>query len=141
MKNDLPEVKNYTRYRIPQTEYFTYDDKPFKVENVIYADSTFLTMFSFPLINGNPQNCLTNPNSIVLSFSLSEKIFGDRNPVGKTIKNNKGELFQVTGVMKNLPPSSDIQFNAIISFETLYIDTSNYMDWNGGNQYITYLLN
>ena len=139
MKNDLPEVKNYTRYRIPQTEYFTYDDKPFKVENVIYADSTFLTMFSFPLINGNPQNCLTNPNSIVLSFSLSEKIFGDRNPVGKTIKNNKGELFQVTGVVKNLPPSSDIQFNAIISFETLYIDTSNYMDWNGGNQYITYI--
>ena len=74
MKNDLPEVKNYTRYRTPRPEYFIYDDNPIKVEDVIYADSTFLTMFSFPLVNGNPQNCLTNPNSVVLSASLSEKI-------------------------------------------------------------------
>ena len=139
MKNDLPEVKNYTRYRTPRPEYFIYDDNPIKVEDVIYADSTFLTMFSFPLVNGNPQNCLTNPNSVVLSASLSEKIFGDINPVGKSIKNNKGELFQVTAVVKDPPPNSDIQFNAIISFETLYSDPGNYMDWNGGNQYITYI--
>ena len=79
------------------------------------------------------------PYSIVLSEKIADNLFGTENPIGKSIRLGNRDLYQVTGVVKEPPLNSHIQFNALISFSTLYRDSNYFMGWNGGNQYITYV--
>lgn len=139
MQKDLPDVRDYVRIRTPRPALFLYNNQSFRVEDVAYADSTFFNFFSFELLKGNQRLCLANPYQIVLSKTVAEKIFGVSNPVGKTINSNDGMQFTVSGVVQDPPKNSHIQFGAIISFSTLYRNPNNFMGWNGGNQYITYV--
>ncbi len=139
MKKDFPEVENYTRFSTNITSYFYVNNKHIKVKNIIYADSTFFDVFSFHLLSGDIETVLKIPNSIVLTEETAEKLFGDDNPLGKTILIDNNEQYVVSGIVKSPPANSTIQFNALISFSTLYTDPHNYMDWNGGNRYITYV--
>lgn len=139
MQKDLPDVKDYVRIRTPRPVTFLYNNQSFRVDDVIYADSTFFNFFSFELITGNQNLCLANPFQIVLNKTFAEKIFGLSNPIGKTISSNDGVQFTVTGIVQGAPKNSHIQFGAIIPFSTLYRNPNNFMGWNGGNQYITYV--
>ena len=101
----------------------------------LYADSSFLTMFDFPLKYGNPARTLTNPFSIVLSEEVAEKLFGQENPVGQTISFTERGLeglgrgvgarqadpygdFQVTGVLAKTSLKSHIPTDAFMSYGT-----------------------
>ncbi|MGA2624190.1 MAG: ABC transporter permease [Bacteroidota bacterium] len=139
MLRDFPEVKNYTRIRTPRTEYFLHDDLPVRIDLVACADSTFFDLFSFRLLEGDPKTALVAPYSIVLTRTVADKIFGHADPVGSTLADNNNRQYTVTGIVEDPPLNSQIQFSALISFESLYQDPHNYMDWNGGNQYITYV--
>jgi putative ABC transport system permease protein len=139
MQRDFPDVYNYVRIRTPRPISFLYNNQSYKVDDVIYADSTFFNIFSFELITGHKSLCLANPYQIVLSKTAAEKIFGISNPIGKTINSNDGVQFTVSGVVHDSPKNSHIQFGAVISFSTLYGNPNNFMGWNGGNQYITYV--
>ncbi|MHB1687438.1 MAG: ABC transporter permease [Ignavibacteriaceae bacterium] len=139
MAKDFPEVENYVRFSTTRTMYFTHGRNSFKIQNVTYADSSLFKIFSFHLLEGNPDKALAAPYSVLLSENTSLKIFGKENPVGKIIQIDNVP-FMVTGIIENPPANSDIQFNSIISFATLYRDPAKFMGWNGGNQYITYVL-
>ena len=139
MLKDFPEVENFVRFSTNRTAYFTYQNESYKVENITYSDSSLFKIFSFKLLEGNPQTALVNPYSILLTENTASTIFRNENPIGKTIFIN-GKPFDITGIIRNPPPNSDIRFNSIISFSTLYRDPNNWMGWNGGNQYITYIL-
>jgi putative ABC transport system permease protein len=140
MKNDIPEIEEYTRISTPRISYLTYSKKTIKVDNVIYADSTFFGIFDFKLNIGDKRKSLAEPYSIILTKETAEKFFGNQNPVGEIIVNDNNQPFTITGVMDNPPLNSHIQFNALISFSTFYENPNNYMSWSGGNQYITYVL-
>ncbi len=139
MQKDLPDVKDYVRIRTPRTAFFLYNNLSFRVEDVAYADSTFFNFFSFELLTGSQRSCLANPFQIVLNKTAAEKIFGVSNPVGRTLNSNDGVQFTVSGVVQDPPKNSHIQFGAIISFSTLYRNPNNFMGWDGGNQYLTYI--
>ncbi|MFC2139199.1 ABC transporter permease [Bacteroidota bacterium] len=136
--NELADVKSYTRFRRPVTENFRYKDKSVKIENLLYADSTFFNLFSFDLIKGNKSRLLTDPFTIVLSESTAKRIFGGSDPIGQILSAG-GNDYLVTGVAADVPSNSHIDFNALVSFETLFKLPNMYMDWKGGNQYITYV--
>ena len=140
MKDEIPEVKQYTRFSTLRTMYFNIGDKSWKIENVSYADSTFFELFSFVLLQGNRTNVLREPYSAVLTESTARKLFGSENPIGKIIKVGNKNIYKVTGLAKDPPANSEIQFNVLLSFSTLYSLPGFYMGWNGGNQYYTYLL-
>lgn len=139
LKEDFPDVSLYTRFSTPRTIYYKSNDRFFKVVENIYADSTFFDMFSFRMIAGNPQTVLKEPYTAVLTESTAKKIFGDENPVGKFIKSGSGDLFKITGIAADPPENTQIRFNVLLSFESLYKNPRNYMDWNGGNQYYTFI--
>ncbi len=84
-----------------------------------FADSTFFNVFSFPLIKGNPQKALTEPNSVVLTERTAQKYFGSADPLGKTLTVNNGVEYTVTGLMHNLPSNSMLQFDLLGSFTSL----------------------
>jgi putative ABC transport system permease protein len=100
-------------------------DKMFR-ESVNLADSPFFKMFTFPLVNGSPENVLSRDNAIVLTQHYAKKYFGDENPLGKTLTITYGDKrkdYLVTGIAKALPRNSSIQFNLLINMSNLPIVT------------------
>ena len=80
---------------------------------LLYVDSNFFSMFSFPLIEGNPKTCLREPHSVVLSEDEAKKQFGTRQAVGKTLMMKDEDDFipyTVTAVTKKCPQNSSIKF-------------------------------
>lgn len=139
MKKDFPEVEDFVRMSSARTAYLAVDNQASRVDRICYASPGLWTVFGFKLILGNPQASLSDPFSIVLTQQTAERLFGSEDPVGKTIQIGPEDLYKVTGVVADTPPNSSIQFNALISFATLYARPIMGMDWDGGNQVITYV--
>lgn len=139
MVEAFPEVVSSTRFSSREDGYFSYDEKVFREEGLFYADSSLFQMFSFELLSGDPNTALAKPYSVVLSEETARRIFGEKDPLGETIRwNNKDDLM-ITGVIKSPPANSHLQFSSLISFSSRYHDRRYYMDWNGGMQYYHYL--
>jgi putative ABC transport system permease protein len=83
----------------------------FYESNFVAADNGFLQLFSFELIKGNLKTALTKPNTVLLTESMAVKYFGNQDPVGKTVTYDKQLVFEVVGVLKDLPRNSSIQFD------------------------------
>jgi putative ABC transport system permease protein len=138
MKQALPEVEEYVRVSMPHTYHMAYHNTFYKTAGVAFADTSFFRFFTFPLVSGNAATALSAPYSIVLTEATAGRIFGHENPLGKTVRID-GQDYSVTGVAQNPPLNTDLAFNALISFSTLYRMPNRHMGWNGGNQYITYV--
>jgi len=81
------------------------------------TDPGFLKIFSFPLLNGDASTALNNTHSIVLTQKLAKKLFGDTDPVGKTIAVDSISNFTVTGVLKDLPNNTQFSFEYLVPFD------------------------
>jgi putative ABC transport system permease protein len=119
LKEEFPEIEKMVRFRERDTKYLEFNKKGYYIDDVHYADSTLFDVFSFRLLQGNPDNALANPYSIVLSKKTAEKIFGTEDPIGKMITLENKDLLSVTGVIEDVPSNSHIQYNAFISFSSL----------------------
>ena len=119
LKDEIPEILDATRYVFPGGLLFRYGDKAFFEDNTRAVDPSFFQMFTFPFLKGDKNTALNSPYSLVLSEKIAEKYFGDENPVGKVISVNNTYEFTVTGVMKNVPHNSSLQFETVIPYEFL----------------------
>jgi len=128
MKNDFPEVESFAR--LSRTNFFinsvtlsTQDKKgtvlTFNEEKMFLADGPFLTMFSYPLSEGDAATALAMPNSIVISESIGRKFFGNEPALGKQLSLNRQLSLTVTGVMKDIPQNSHLSFNVLVSFSSV----------------------
>ncbi|MEO9868967.1 ABC transporter permease [Ekhidna sp.] len=118
----------------------SYENKYFELESPYYARENFFQVFSIPLIQGVDSLVLKGLYKVVLSESLAKKIFGDENPVGKTILQNDHRDFLVTGVYKDFPKRSHMNFDLLYSFDT-YIALSSEearteWNWDGFLNYV-----
>lgn len=86
----------------------------------LYADSDFLNVFTFPLIEGDRETALMDPFSVVLSETLAKKLFVDEDPMGKTITCENQRVLKVTGIIKDIPGNTHLKFEYLISFLTMY---------------------
>ncbi|MBN2347600.1 MAG: ABC transporter permease [Bacteroidales bacterium] len=89
------------------------------VKKGIYSDQAIFNIFSYQFINGDKENALTEPNSIVISKTLADKLFEEENALGQTIILEKKFNLKVTGVYKDLPENSSIRPNYIISLSSI----------------------
>jgi putative ABC transport system permease protein len=123
LKSDIPGVANSGRLSWAMDELVELGDKSIK-ENGMYADPSVLSMYGLPFIYGKPDNALNNPNSVVISETMSKKFFGDTDPVGKVLKMNiKGAysvdgLYTVSGVFKDLPANCYYHFQWLSPYTT-----------------------
>jgi putative ABC transport system permease protein len=76
----------------------------------------FLKMFSYPMLKGNINAVFSNPNSIVLTESVAKALFGDQDPINKTIRIDNRNNVTVTGVMKDIPANSTLQFSYLLPY-------------------------
>jgi putative ABC transport system permease protein len=137
MQNEIPGVIHSTRF-LPLNLKFKYGKESFE-EHGGFADADIFKMFTFPLVKGNPETVLSDPFSIVLTERMAKKYFGDQVPIGKTLITIRGTDFRVTGIMKNIPHNSHLQFDYLIPFKLMKKFGGNIDSWTNVSFY-TYVL-
>ncbi|HBZ65293.1 MAG TPA: hypothetical protein DEO70_00525 [Bacteroidales bacterium] len=137
--SEIPGIDRFVRFTQPSSGYMVRNDSVWQTDGLCYADSSFFDCFSFPVLDGNKKQLLRDPFTMVITRSLAEACFKDGNPIGQTVKVDGKYNVTITGIVADPPENSHIRFKALISFSTLYHEKDRYMDWNGGNQYITWL--
>lgn len=125
IKNENPEVVQATRLSEVSGQggmRFTLNQVDYFQNNVYAADSTIFEIFDYDFISGNPETALEAPNSIVINESMAKKIFKNENPVGQTLQSggNREMSLQVTGVYKDVPKSSHLIAEALVSWKTIF---------------------
>jgi putative ABC transport system permease protein len=89
-----------------------------QVGDLFYADPSLFDVFSFALLQGDPATALSAPNRIVLTPALAQTFFGTEDPMGQTLQTGDGRTLTVTGVIAQPPPTSHIDFPALVSMDT-----------------------
>jgi putative ABC transport system permease protein len=135
-QRSFPAIRAFAR-TMKYVDLVRYGDKVFDERNVLYADSAFFRIFSFPLLKGDPATALNAPYQVVISESMAKKYFGDQYPIGKTLKFDNDKDYTVTGVARDIPDNSQITFDFAASFSSLHASKTE--DWWTAN-YVTYLL-
>lgn len=120
LEEEFHEIKHASRFQSWGTISPLYNGKEMMEGKAAIADSTFVKMFSFDIIKGNPEKVLDNAMQVLISESVAEANFPDEDPIGKTItySSNHFEL-EITGVFEDVPQNSHLQFSYLMSFATL----------------------
>ncbi len=140
-KQQFSEIENGVRvynYSAGRPATIAYGDNVFAEKHVLLADESFFNIFSFKFLKGTAANALATPNSIVLTESMAKKYFGAANPIGKGLKLNQSNNMQVTGVIEDVPPYSQLKFDMMGSYAML--DRSKTRRWDSANDYSYFLL-
>jgi putative ABC transport system permease protein len=116
---EYPEVEKVVRMDGAGNSLFRNEEKESYEEDFYFTDSTFFQVFTHKMIMGDPDRCLVEPLSIVLTETIAKKYFGDKDPMGKILESGSGRQFKVTGVMEDVPTNSHLRFDALISGTTL----------------------
>lgn len=130
MKDDFPEVEEFARI-IPFGSFVIRTDDGELIEEAgfAFADPATLTMFTFPLLYGNAASALENPTSIVISEEVAQKYFNKTDVVGETLSIRVAEEYQsfsISGVLKNIPGNSSIQFTLLLPIQTIFDNYERY---------------
>ena len=118
VKEDYPEVESFTRMFQFQRALFKYEDIEFTEEDVVYADSTFFDIFTYKTLEGNTDESLDKPNSIVLTETMADRYFSGESAVGNTLKVGE-EIYTITAVIEDVPRNSHILFDGLVSRNSL----------------------
>jgi len=125
LKDQFPQIKHVVRlvdsklFSPTITPVLRSGDKVLRANQFLFADSSFFDVFSFKMISGNLKTALDAPFSVVLTKDAAQRLFGNEDPIGKTITYNSKFTFEVTGVIDNPPSNSTIQFDYLGSFSSL----------------------
>ena len=137
-QQEIPEVVEYARFRQWGQNVLIHDNEKFIEDNFVFCDSAAFRIFDFHMIEGDPETALLEPNTIVLTKSLADKIFGKEEAVGQVLGLNQDTtIYRVTGIIEDLPPNTHFRFGALASYHSL--DESNRTFWLSNNVF-TYLL-
>lgn len=144
LQEKFPEILDFVRLRRVKEVVLMRDEAVFDHNIGALADPSFFDIFDRTLEKGDLESALSEPYSIVLSATLSKKIFGAEDPIGKTIKiaYDPNSTFKITGVLSSDTPKSHLKNDFLISFKTFYSWQVFERDWKytwNQNEYYTYL--
>lgn len=116
LKSNFPEVENSTRLIQASNVQFKKGLENMPENKSVYADNSIFTVFTLPMLVGNPKNALTAPNSIVISERAARKYFNTTNVTGRYLTLVNGNInYKITGVIKNIPEQSHFNFDYFLS--------------------------
>ncbi|MDO1449448.1 ABC transporter permease [Rhodocytophaga aerolata] len=118
LQQEIPEMEAYVRMSSDR-HVIRVVTKTFN-QQTLWVDQNFFSVFSFPLLSGNPDKVLSDIRAVVITEQMALTYFGTSKVVGKTIELEMGETFEpftVTGVAKNTPQNSSIQFDLLFPYQ------------------------
>ncbi|THU34844.1 FtsX-like permease family protein [Niastella caeni] len=136
LKKDFPQVEQYVRFRKAGGLLLKKGNENVQEENVVYADSTLFDVFTLPMLDGNPQTALREPNSLVVTETTARKYFNTTQAAGRSILINNRDHYTITGVIKDIPAQSHFNFDFFVSLSTRAESRNNNWLSNNFNTYI-----
>ena len=143
VRSDIPEVVQAARLihagPLMSDPVLQVGDRSFHEESIYFADSTFLTMFSYSMVQGDEEQALVQPGSLVLSASMAEKYFPDQEAMGQLLTFHRGERgstsVKVTGIFEDVPANTHLHTDFLFSFNSLPAEWNLDENWEWGNFY------
>lgn len=138
LKEEFPTVKNAVRIQDQEKAVIRIKDRKYIEDHLLFADSTIFDLFTIPMLRGNKEKALAEPNKVVLTETTAKKYFGTNDVLGKTIKwTNRNLELEVSGIIEDCPETSHFKYDLLVSFvSTNKVDNQL---WVSNNVY-TYLL-
>jgi len=118
LRAKMPMIKNTVRLW-PSTSVFEAGEKKFEEKRVFYADSTFLQVFSYKLLQGDRATAMNTPDGVLLTQDMAKKYFGSNDALGKMFRRDNNSSVIVTGVLANVPSNSHLQFDFILPLSSI----------------------
>ncbi|WP_027065911.1 ABC transporter permease [Maribacter sp. Hel_I_7] len=138
IKKDYPEVERVSRYFYDTPFLFSVGVKRIKATGTI-VDPDFLSIFSFPLVQGDIASVFSDVNSVVITETFAKKMFGDKDPIGEIVVIDNADTFKVTGILKDLPTNTDFSFEFLVPWA--YLTQKGWDDTHWGNNSVaTYIM-
>lgn len=97
-----------------------------ETRGVAFVEPDYFKIFTYEWLRGDPETALSNPNSAVISKGLARKYFGETNPIGKQINFNNRIDAEISGVVEDVPPNTDLPFNLLIAIDPQTRGSSNW---------------
>lgn len=116
---EIPEVEAAVHFRERGSYLVKRETENIKEPNVIWAGKDFFKIFTVPMLEGNPEKSLEEPNTMVISKRTAEKFFPGENALGQTLILDNRWNFKITGVYEDMPATSHFHFDLILSMEGL----------------------
>ncbi|RZK43142.1 MAG: FtsX-like permease family protein [Pedobacter sp.] len=129
LKEKYPAVANAARSSYAQSQLIANQDKKIK-KNALYVDPSFLEILDYEFLNGSPAKALDNINSVILTKSLAKSLFGNEDPIHKTLKLGNETTLSVTAVVDDLPENSSIKFDYLLPWK-LYEQKNTWISQTG----------
>ncbi|MBK7373671.1 MAG: ABC transporter permease [Saprospiraceae bacterium] len=134
LKKDYPQVEEYARlYSSSGSRLIKKGDEYINEDRITYADSTFLKVFTMPVLAGDSKNFLNEPNTVAITETIARKYFGDvQGAIGKTIETSGANptLFKVTTVLADMPHNSHFIYDFLFSMANVDYDFGNFLNHN-----------
>jgi putative ABC transport system permease protein len=131
-KQEIPEIEEVVRTQ--SSSFVLKKDNELFNQSALFADDGFFKVFTMPLLSGSPEKVLSDIHSIVLTEQIAEKYFNTTDAVGRTLDLKIGdgfETFTVSGIARNCPENSSIQFEAVLPFKFQEVKGWTDTEWMG----------
>ncbi|RXQ95076.1 ABC transporter permease [Ancylomarina salipaludis] len=138
----FPEVENFTRTRYLEMYASAPETQKLKSQ-ILFADSSFLNIFTYKMLEGDKKTALTRENTVVITKSFAYKLFGKLPELGLTLTINDNINFEITGIMEDVPDNSHFnKFDLLANFPSLgkVFGMSDFLDSYNSNSYGLYVL-
>jgi putative ABC transport system permease protein len=119
LQKDFPEIQRAAKFYSRDELLVSYQEKKYK-HRIAFTDASAADIFTFSFIKGDAASFLANPSSLIITERMADKYFGPEDPINKIVTLENERDFIITGVIKNLPTNSTLQFDFLTSFENLY---------------------
>ncbi len=139
---EIPEVEKATRvfhHNFGDLGFISTGEEKFSEPLLYFADPEIFTVFTIPLLKGNPAKVIDRPGTVVLSQTAARKYFGDTDPIGKTLTVDNSILLEVTGIYKDFPSNSFLKCQLIASFSSNWFGLEKNQSW-GNASFDTFFL-
>ena len=126
----IPDIQSFVRYQSNTLDLR--QGREVKSQEVFFTDSSFFSVFTFPLLSGNPKTALQEPKSVVISKEMAIKQFGTAEALGRTVwlkKETTFEPFVVSGVARDAPQNSSIKFDVLMPLTVEQKELANNENW------------
>jgi len=135
LRHEYPQIEKAVRFHPEGGGVITYRNTRIDAPDIYFTDPSVFDVFTYPFLYGNPATALTRPETIVLTRTLAEKLFGDASKaVGQPIEFANHFVNTVTGVIEDVPAASHLQFSALRALPANYTN-----GWQNSELY-TYVL-
>lgn len=139
LEKDYPEVLETVRIRTQRGRTVRVGETSFYEDGLVFADAEILSVFSFPLVQGDAKTALQKPDSVLMTERMAAKYFPESNPMGKVIQVDSQHDFLVAGILADIPSNSHLKFDFVVPISNLQKYNWNMENW-GAYGIHTYVL-